>query len=176
MFASVLIVCEGNICRSPMAAGIFSLRLPAVRVWSAGIGALIGSPPASFANQVMRMNGIDISTHRARQLTVADCREAELILVMDEAQKSYFHERHKGAARPVLAERFPADPAVESLRSLRTALKFALLAAPSNVVLITGATPGLGKSFISVNLAAILASGGQRVLLVDGDLRRGYHR
>ncbi|BAN24428.1 tyrosine-protein kinase [Caballeronia insecticola] len=65
---------------------------------------------------------------------------------------------------------------MESLRSLRTALKFALLAAPSNVVLITGATPGLGKSFISVNLAAILASGGQRVLLVDGDLRRGYHR
>ncbi|MFC5498382.1 polysaccharide biosynthesis tyrosine autokinase [Caenimonas terrae] len=74
----------------------------------------------------------------------------------------------------VLALVSPQDPAVESLRSLRTALQFAMLEAPNNRVLITGATPGVGKSFVSVNFAAILASAGKRVLLIDADLRKGY--
>lgn len=66
------------------------------------------------------------------------------------------------------------DPAVESLRSLRTALQFAMLDAANNRVLITGATPGVGKSFVSANFAAVVASSGKRVLLVDADLRKGY--
>lgn len=74
----------------------------------------------------------------------------------------------------VLAHAMPQDPAVESLRSLRTALQFAMLDAPNNRVLITGATPGVGKSFISANFAAVLASAGKRVLLIDADLRKGY--
>ena len=74
----------------------------------------------------------------------------------------------------LLAHAMPHDPAVESLRSLRTALQFAMLEAPNNRILITGATPGVGKSFVSANLAAILASGGKRVLLIDADLRKGY--
>ena len=73
----------------------------------------------------------------------------------------------------VLAAHVPEDPAVESLRSLRTALQFAMLDAPNNRVLITGPTPGVGKSFVSANFAAVLASSGKRVLLVDADLRRG---
>ena len=67
-----------------------------------------------------------------------------------------------------------ADPAVESLRSLRTALQFAMLDAGSNRIIITGATPGVGKSFVSANFAALLATGGRRVLLVDADLRKGH--
>jgi len=74
----------------------------------------------------------------------------------------------------ILATRFPNEPSVESLRSLRTALQFALLDAPDNRILLTGPTPGVGKSFISVNLAAIMAAGGKRVLLVDADMRKGY--
>lgn len=74
----------------------------------------------------------------------------------------------------VLAAEAPQDPAVESLRSLRTALQFAMLDATNNRVLVTGATPGVGKSFLSVNFAAILSSAGKRVLLVDADLRKGY--
>lgn len=66
------------------------------------------------------------------------------------------------------------DPSIESLRSLRTALQFRMQDAGNNLVMITGATPGVGKSFVSVNLASVLAAAGKRVLLVDLDLRKGY--
>ena len=66
------------------------------------------------------------------------------------------------------------DPAVESVRSFLTAMQFATLTARNNIVLITGPTPAVGKSFISVNFAAVLAASGKRVLLIDGDLRKGY--
>jgi len=66
------------------------------------------------------------------------------------------------------------DPAIESLRSLRTSLHFALLEAKNNIVMITGPSPGIGKSFISSNFAAVLASGEQSILLIDADMRKGY--
>ncbi|MEZ2352679.1 polysaccharide biosynthesis tyrosine autokinase [Caballeronia sp. RCC_10] len=77
----------------------------------------------------------------------------------------------------VLASQFPKDPTVEALRILRSALQFTLVGARNNVVMIAGPLPGVGKSFLSANLATVLASGGTRVLLVDADLRKGYlHR
>jgi tyrosine-protein kinase Etk/Wzc len=81
------------------------------------------------------------------------------------------------ARRPgvhVLATQVPHDAAIESLRSLRTALQFAMLETTNNRVLITGATPGVGKSFVSVNFSAIQANAGKRVLLIDSDLRKGH--
>lgn len=66
------------------------------------------------------------------------------------------------------------DPAVESLRSLRTAMQFAMLESPNNRVLITGPTPGVGKSFVAANFAALMAAAGKRTLLIDADLRRGH--
>ncbi|MGV0958304.1 MAG: polysaccharide biosynthesis tyrosine autokinase [Limnohabitans sp.] len=80
---------------------------------------------------------------------------------------------HKGQL-VLLAADNQHDAAIESLRSLRTAMQFAMLDAPSNLILISGPTPGLGKSFIAVNFAAVLAAGGKRVLIVDADLRKGY--
>ena len=74
----------------------------------------------------------------------------------------------------VLAVVDPQDPVVESLRSLRTALQFAMLDTASNIVLITGPTPGIGKSFTSVNFAAVLGAADKKVLLIDADLRKGY--
>ena len=80
----------------------------------------------------------------------------------------------KSAKVSVLAHIDPTDMAIESLRSLRTSLQFSMLDAKNNIVLITGPTPGLGKSFVSVNFAAVLGLTGKKVLLVDADLRKGH--
>jgi len=72
-----------------------------------------------------------------------------------------------------LSEMDPHDLVVESLRSLRTNLLFELPNAKNNIIAISGPTPGVGKSFISVNFAQILADAGYKVLLVDADIRKG---
>jgi len=66
------------------------------------------------------------------------------------------------------------DPAVESLRSLRTALQFAALEASNQAMLIAGPAPNVGKSFIAANLGVVLAQSGQRVVIIDADMRRGH--
>ena len=78
------------------------------------------------------------------------------------------------SARAILAETTPGDPAIESLRNLRTALHFGMVNVPNNCLMIAGPSPEVGKSFVSVNLAAVLATNDKRVLLIDGDLRRGH--
>jgi len=77
----------------------------------------------------------------------------------------------------LLAVDFPEDDAVESLRGLRTTIHFALLDADKGSILITGPSPGIGKSFISKNLGVVLAQSGKRVAIIDADLRKGHiHR
>lgn len=73
----------------------------------------------------------------------------------------------------LLALKDPADLAVEAIRSLRTSLHFARLEAKNNIVLISGASPNAGKTFVSSNLAAVIAQTGQRVLIIDADMRKG---
>lgn len=75
---------------------------------------------------------------------------------------------------PILAVKNSDDIAIESLRSMRTAIHFALSTAKNNIIMISGPAPELGKSFISINLATILAQSDKRVLLIDADMRRGY--
>ncbi|WP_180009168.1 polysaccharide biosynthesis tyrosine autokinase [Acinetobacter sp. YH12238] len=75
---------------------------------------------------------------------------------------------------PILAVKNSDDIAIESLRSMRTAIHFALSSAKNNIIMISSPAPELGKSFISTNLATILAQSDKRVLLIDADLRRGY--
>ncbi|CAI3153376.1 Tyrosine-protein kinase ptk [Acinetobacter calcoaceticus] len=75
---------------------------------------------------------------------------------------------------PILAVKNSDDIAIESLRSIRTAIHFALANAKNNIIMIAGPSPEVGKSFISTNLATIFAQGDKRVLLIDADMRRGY--
>jgi len=77
-------------------------------------------------------------------------------------------------AKSILALDNPADLSIEALRSLRTSLHFAMMEAKNNIIAISGPSPGVGKSFISVNLATVLAQSGKKVLIIDADMRKGY--
>ncbi|HBU0383212.1 TPA: polysaccharide biosynthesis tyrosine autokinase, partial [Klebsiella pneumoniae] len=74
----------------------------------------------------------------------------------------------------LLAISNPADIAIESIRGLRTSLHFAMMESRNNVLMISGASPNAGKTFISSNLAAIIAQAGKKVLYIDADMRKGY--
>jgi tyrosine-protein kinase Etk/Wzc len=73
----------------------------------------------------------------------------------------------------VLSLRNKEDVAIESLRSLRTTIHFSLLEAHNNIIMITGPSPGVGKTFVASNLAIVMADAGKKILLIDADMRKG---
>ena len=83
-------------------------------------------------------------------------------------------KQQKGKKLTLLARHNPADLSIEALRNLRTSLHFAMMEARNNVLMITGPSPMIGKSFITGNLASVIAHGGQKVLLIDADMRKGH--
>lgn len=87
-------MCIGNICRSPMAEGLLKQALPGVQTTSAGLAALVGQGADPLAVSLVAEAGVDISAHRARMLTDAIAREADLILVMDEQQKEQIAKQY----------------------------------------------------------------------------------
>ena len=96
-------------------------------------------------------------------------------------QQVQFLKRYKERKKPkehikqtLLAADHPADLAIEALRSLRTSLHFSMLDASNHIVMLSSASPGVGKSFVSSNLAAVIAQTGQKVLIIDADMRKGY--
>lgn len=89
---------------------------------------------------------------------------------MEKKQKS---RRQLTVEESLLAVANPADLSIEALRSLRTSLHFAMMEAKNNILMISGPSPGIGKSFVSSNMAAVIAKAGQRVLLIDADMRKG---
>lgn len=87
MYDRILVVCTGNICRSPV--GEYLLRDALIKagrrvdVSSAGVGALVGEPAHETAIKMMQVRGVDLNPHRARQADVSICRQADLVLVME---------------------------------------------------------------------------------------------
>ncbi|EMJ6399885.1 polysaccharide biosynthesis tyrosine autokinase [Klebsiella pneumoniae] len=82
--------------------------------------------------------------------------------------------KNDNSEKRLLAIDNPADVAIESIRGLRTSLYFAMMEARNNILMISGASPNAGKTFVSSNLAAIISQSGKRVLFIDADLRKGY--
>ncbi len=87
MFERVLVVCTGNICRSPVAAAMLRQALPAKQFRSAGLGALVGQGVELTARGLAEADGLDVSDHHARQLTRDMLAHADLVLVMSHGQR-----------------------------------------------------------------------------------------
>lgn len=116
------------------------------------------------------------STGMAVYVTVPESAQQQRLLAKRQ-RLSRLGTTAAGASR-LLAVTHPEDPAIESLRSLRTGLAFALMGARDRNIAITGPTAAVGKTFIAANLSVLLASAGKRILLIDADLRRprlGYY-
>lgn len=82
MFNSILVVCVGNICRSPTGERLLQQLLPEIEIASAGVGALVGHPMDELAAEIVLQHGLDPSGHVARQLTPEICQQADIILAM----------------------------------------------------------------------------------------------
>ena len=89
MIGNILIVCIGNICRSPIAQALFAERLAnrSVVVHSAGLGALVNAPADPISQELLLAHNIDISSHRARQITSEIAYASDLILTMSTEQQ-----------------------------------------------------------------------------------------
>lgn len=100
MLDHVLVVCTGNVCRSPMAEGLLRARFARLgrgSVESAGIAALVGRPAEPYAVEAVARRGVDISGHRARQLTPELLAAADVVLVMEDGQRHHLERLSRSA-------------------------------------------------------------------------------
>ncbi|MEQ1161675.1 polysaccharide biosynthesis tyrosine autokinase [Acinetobacter calcoaceticus] len=141
---------------------------PLILILSIFVGAFIGILLALLRN-ILR-TGIKDSSQIENDLDLP----VYATVPRSPIQESRIKILKKKKSIPILAVKNSDDIAIESLRSIRTAIHFALANAKNNIIMIAGPSPEVGKSFISTNLATIFAQGDKRVLLIDADMRRGY--
>ena len=139
-----------------------------VLILSLFVGGFLGTLLALLRN--MMRSGIKDSAQIENELDLP----VYATVPRSPVQESRINILKKKKNIPILAVKNSDDIAIESLRSMRTAIHFALSSAKNNLIMISGPAPEVGKSFISTNLATILAQSDKRVLIVDADLRRGY--
>lgn len=132
------------------------------------VGGFIGTVLALLRN--MMRSGVKDSTQIENDLNLP----VYATVPRSPIQETRMSILKKKKSIPILAVKSSDDVAIESLRSIRTAIHFALTSAKNNIIMIAGPSPEVGKSFISTNLATIFAQGNKRVLLIDADMRRGY--
>lgn len=132
------------------------------------LGAFLGTLLALLRN--MMRSGVKDSSQIENELDLPVYATVPRSPVQESRIKLLKKKKHI----PILAVKNSDDIAIESLRSLRTAVNFALANAKNNIIMIAGPAPEVGKSFISTNLSAIFAQSDKRVLLIDADMRRGY--
>ena len=92
-FDNILVVCVGNICRSPMAEALLKQRYPNKNIDSAGVGALVGHPADPAALEIMNEQQIDITKHVAKQLDEKLAKTADIIFTMSDGQTKWIEER-----------------------------------------------------------------------------------
>ena len=139
-----------------------------ILILSIFLGGFLGTLLALLRN--MLRSGIKDSSEIENNLDLPVYATVPRSLVQESRNKIL----KKKKTIPILAVKNSDDIAIESLRSMRTAIHFALSSARNNLITISGPAPEVGKSFISTNLATILAQSDKRVLIIDADLRRGY--
>ncbi|WP_297791904.1 low molecular weight protein-tyrosine-phosphatase [uncultured Marinobacter sp.] len=98
MINDILVLCVGNICRSPVAEALLKANLPGKTIESAGLGALVDHEADPTAAELAHRVGLDLTEHRARQITTEQLRRADLILVMSEAQRAQVRAKDPVAA------------------------------------------------------------------------------
>jgi len=96
VFKNIIVVCTGNICRSPIAEYMLREKLAGrgFNISSAGVGAMVGWPADPPACLVATANGLDMSAHRARQLTVELLTANDLVLTLDQSHSNWINSRH----------------------------------------------------------------------------------
>jgi protein-tyrosine phosphatase len=95
MFHRILVICTGNICRSPIAEALLRERLSGrAEVGSAGVAALVARPADPLAQAVMAEHGYDLSTHRARQASLELLTAADLILTLEQFHNDWIRARY----------------------------------------------------------------------------------
>ena len=92
-FDNILVVCVGNICRSPMAEALLKQRYPDKAIDSAGVGALVGHPADPAALEIMTAQQLDITNHVAKQIDESLAKKADLIFTMSDSQTKWIEER-----------------------------------------------------------------------------------
>jgi len=92
-FDNILVVCVGNICRSPMAEALLKQRFPNKNIDSAGVGALVGHPADPTALEIMTEQQLDITKHVAKQLDESLAKKADIIFTMSDGQTKWIEER-----------------------------------------------------------------------------------
>jgi len=86
-YNNILVVCQGNICRSPVAEALLKRALPDKQIQSAGLQAMVGHGVEATAAEIATAAGLDVSEHQARQLSAEHAQWADLILVMSQNQR-----------------------------------------------------------------------------------------